>query len=364
MEFGIALERAKHRNHRVDLRNHADKRFDIHIQHVVVQSEIQMVPSRCTVHGCELQLSRVADKAHLFQHQRSVADINLSAEIISRLVEHFRLFDFRVQHKVNTLRYKERTIAVILRCFGSGLCWCLFRTGISREEFHQLVYIRMFGNKVQLANQRIAILQPFTDIAHFTREREIGVAELNLRGGNIEHAVGVFEIHLRHRDMLREGSYIHFGLVHIELQTRVPLQQDILIFFLGVRVISGLCLDCELISCHQYILSYCCIHRFRANSSSKAWSRFESSRTTEFSLQFRLLQVRSDIVVAGLQVVERHLGIDNRNIGRVLCVQLGICREMRIHDLGADGIHIGHQLTCGCQIDIRIDNWHRLEHIT
>ena len=80
----------------------------IHIQHMVVESYVDMVSPRSLVHCRELHTRRVAHKADLLQHQDTVTHINPSFQVMRRLIEEMRLLDMRVQCQVHILRHQER----------------------------------------------------------------------------------------------------------------------------------------------------------------------------------------------------------------------------------------------------------------
>ena len=230
VELGLTAERLEHRQHRIDLRNHTDEFLDIDIQHVVVKSHIEVVLTGRAVHSGELHLSRLAHKSHLFQHQRTVLDVETTREVAYALVEHIGLIDLGIERQINRGGHQE----------GLGFCrfrsWrsfrrfrslrsfrCLLAAFVGGEEGHQFVDVRVLRGEGEFALEDALMLHPLTHIGHFAHECEVGVADMELRGLDREAAVGVVEGDLRDTDIAVEHRGANQRRVQVYTYQRVQL---------------------------------------------------------------------------------------------------------------------------------------------
>ena len=74
MELCVTLETAEHRYHLFQVRYHRQELVDIDIQHVVVESYIEVVTSRRAVDSGQLQFGGVTDESDLVEDQFALLD--------------------------------------------------------------------------------------------------------------------------------------------------------------------------------------------------------------------------------------------------------------------------------------------------
>ena len=108
MEAGCALEGREHRHHLLQIRNHRQQFVYIDVDHMIVESEIEMVAPRGAVHGGELQFGSPAYESHLVENQRTVLDIEPALEILGVLVEYIHRTDMGSQRQIDVGRNEER----------------------------------------------------------------------------------------------------------------------------------------------------------------------------------------------------------------------------------------------------------------
>ena len=115
MELRCAFEGTEHRNHLLEVRNHRQQFVYIHINHMVVHSEVQVTSSGCTVHRRQLQFGSPAYETHLIENEGTILDIQTAFQVFCHLVEDHYFLHVRSECQIHIGRYQEWTG---LRFFG------------------------------------------------------------------------------------------------------------------------------------------------------------------------------------------------------------------------------------------------------
>ena len=87
----------------------------------------------------------------------------------------------------------------------------------------------MVGDDIQLSFEDCLVAEPLTDIPHVSFEIQIRITQFYPRISNIHLTIRVFEVDRRDIDGFGQPlRYIHLAGLEVHLESRVPLEQDVL----------------------------------------------------------------------------------------------------------------------------------------